>query len=288
MKLHHILMLIIIALGAGYGGARLATTPSTTEAKKETAYERVMRTQTIRCGYFPYAPMLTRDPNTGAMTGIAADVMMAIGQRLGLTIEWTTEFGFASAVSDMQMGRFDVACIGFWRLPQQAKYLTYTSPFLFSQMRAYVRADDTRFDKSYESINQAGIRIISADGQMSATVAKTEFPNATLLMLSNMTPYTQQFEDVIAGKADVMLAEAAAAGLFIAANPGKIRATAMPHPLRTFQNTFAMNMGEESLRTLLDSALIDIIQNGELDRILARYDTNSTIFLKPAAGYTTP
>jgi ABC-type amino acid transport substrate-binding protein len=152
-------------------------------------------------------------------------------------------------------------------------------------MHVYVRADDRRFDAGYATINNPDVRIISADGQMSSAVARTEFPKARLMELPNMTPLSQQVEEVATGKADVFMSEAAAAELYMKANPGKVRRLPAAAPLRIFQNTLAMEIGEERLKTMLDSALIDIIENGELDRILRKYDSAGTMFLKPAAGY---
>lgn len=265
--------------------ALLVLFTGTQAAFAESAYERVMKSGTLRCGYALYAPMLSKDPNTGEMSGIAAEVINAVAKSLSLKIEWTSEFGFATSVTDLQSGRFDVTCIGFWRLPLEAKHLTYTMPFVYSQMNLYVRNDDKRFDKNKNLINDPTVKIISADGQMSSAVARTEFPKAQLVELPNMTPLSQQIEDVVAGKADVFMSENGAAIEYMNKNPGKIRKVPTDGPLRVYQNTFAMNMGENDLKTMLDSALIDVIENGEMDRILKKYDPDGKIFKKVAKGY---
>ncbi len=253
--------------------------------KAETAYQRVLRTNTLRCGYALYAPMLSKDPNTGEMSGIAADVIDAVAKSLDLKVEWTAEFGFATSVSDLESDRFDLTCIGFWRLPLEAKRLTYTMPFVYSQMNLYVRADDTRFDSDFRQIDNTDIKIISADGQMSSAAARVEFPKAHLIELPNMTPLSQQIEDVVAGKADVFMSESAAAEDYMSKNTSKVRKIMTDRPLRVYQNTFAMKMGENDLKTMLDSALIDVIENGEMDKILSKYDPENKIFKKVAKGY---
>ncbi len=280
----------IVAFGIGYlpkptNEHKIPSEKIQSEKKIETAYQRVLRTNTLRCGYALYAPMLSKDPNTGEMSGIAADVIDAVAKSLDLKVEWTAEFGFATSISDLESNRFDLTCIGFWRLPLEAKRLTYTMPFLYSQMNPYVRSDDTRFGGDYSKINEASVRIISADGQMSSSVARTEFPEAQLIELPNMTPLSQQIEDVVAGKADVFMSESAAAEDYMSKNPGKVRKVSTDRPLRVYQNTFAMKMGENDLKTMLDSALIDVIENGEMDKILSKYDPENKIFKKVAKGY---
>ncbi len=277
-----------VAFGIGYLPKKTNMPPAETAAplrKTETAYDRVIRTQVIRCGYMAYDPMIMKDPNTGKISGIAADIMEKIGENLHLKIEWTSEFGFATSVTDLQSGRFDVACIGFWRLPAEAKALTYTVPFAYSPMYAYVRKGDTRFDASYDTINRDGVNIISADGQMSSTVAKTQFPQAKLNELPNMTSPGQQFDELASGKADVFLEEAAVASYYMDKNPDRVQRTAETEPLRVYQNTIGMSMGEIKLKTMLDSAMMDLIENGEIDRILAKYDPQGRMYLKVAKGY---
>lgn len=254
-------------------------------AEKETAYERVMRTGTLRCGYFPYEPMLMRDPNTGAMSGIAADLTEAIGRRLNLKIEWSAEFGFATSVTDLQGGKFDVACMGFWRLPLEAKFFGYTMPFSYSFMQVYARADDKRFDNALEKINSKDITIVSADGHMSSSVARADFPLAKLNELPNMSSLTQQFEDILAGKADVLLTDSSAAAAYMKANPGKIKVVPAARPLHVFQNTFAMDIHETALKSMMDSALIDIVGNGEMEKILKKYDPDGVMYLPVVKGY---
>lgn len=50
--------------------------PAAAETGKESAYECVMRTGTLRCGYILLPPEMNKDPNTGALSVIPACVGM--------------------------------------------------------------------------------------------------------------------------------------------------------------------------------------------------------------------
>lgn len=65
------LLLSIVAVWSAVGGANGGKAP------KETAFERIMRTGTMRCGYVVWAPYLSVDPKTGQMGGVAYDYTMA-------------------------------------------------------------------------------------------------------------------------------------------------------------------------------------------------------------------
>ena len=47
--------------------------------RKETAYERMTRTNTLRCGYNLWEPWVMKDPTTGVMSGAFVDFIEMIG-----------------------------------------------------------------------------------------------------------------------------------------------------------------------------------------------------------------
>ena len=67
-------------------------------SSRETAYDRVMRTRTLRCGYVLYAPAVMKSLNTGAFSGIVYEITELMGKRLGLKVEWAEEVSFGSMI----------------------------------------------------------------------------------------------------------------------------------------------------------------------------------------------
>jgi len=57
------------------------------DKEKESAFDRVMRTKTLRCGYTIYPPFFSKDPNTGEFSGLFHDFTEQIGKELGIKIE---------------------------------------------------------------------------------------------------------------------------------------------------------------------------------------------------------
>ena len=76
-------------------------------ADNETAFDRILRTGTLRCGYTSAPPYLTIDPNTRALSGIQYDIVNEMGRRMDVKIEWAVEAGFSTAVADLQAGKYD-------------------------------------------------------------------------------------------------------------------------------------------------------------------------------------
>ena len=58
---------------------------------EESAYDRVMRTNEIRCGYGIYAPWIQKDLVTGEIKGVMADVAEAVAKQLDMKLVWGEE-----------------------------------------------------------------------------------------------------------------------------------------------------------------------------------------------------
>src|SRR6202012_5680823 len=101
--------------------------------QKESAYQRVMRTQTIRCGYVLWTPFLVKDPNSGKLSGVFYDYTEALAKALHLKIEWDEEMGWADFPSALNEGRVDVMCGGSRPNSSRAREIDFVKPILYQQ-----------------------------------------------------------------------------------------------------------------------------------------------------------
>jgi ABC-type amino acid transport substrate-binding protein len=281
MRIINTFLILICALVAGYGGARLAAPPDKTASitQRESVYERVMRTSELRCGYMLYEPMVYKDPNSGTFSGVAVDLAAELGKLLNIKFIWAEETGWGTAIEGLRTGRYDALCVGFWRLAIEGKYLYYTQPFAYSLNEILVRANDTRFDGDLAAINAAQVRIVSVDGMEASRIARRDFAQAQLIELPNLQSDSDMMEAVANNKADVTFIEAATSDRYMSANPGKLKKLKLPAPIRIFQNTFALPQ-DERLKAMLDTALNELIENGGMDIILDRYDPTRKTLLR--------
>jgi ABC-type amino acid transport substrate-binding protein len=265
----------------------LVTQRSGSAPAHESAYERIMRTKTLRCGYVTYPPIVMRDPNNGKLNGLVVDVMEEIGHLLGVKIDWAEEVTFGTTVAGLQAGRYDAMCIGFWRSTHEGKFVAFTVPFFYSQIGAYVRADEHRFDKGLEALNDPSVKIVAVEGELETILARRDYPKATLYELPGLADLTQVYQELTSGKADVVFREGGMSAQYMAHNPNKIRRLFPDKVLRTYQNTLALPMDDVRLQSILDSALIEMMDNGSMDAILRKYDPDGTMFLRVVKGYET-
>lgn len=81
----------------------------------------------------------------------------------------------------------------------------------------------------------------------------------------------QLFEEVRSGKADVSLMENNAAYRYLKQNSG-LRNVVPDHPVRVFGESFMVRAGEIRLQHMLDSAVEELLNDGFIDQVLAKYE----------------
>lgn len=240
-------------------------------AARETAYERVMRTGVLRCGYFVAAPYLMKDVQTGKFSGIWHDYTEALAADLGLKVEWAEEMGLGDFPTALNNGRIDAYCAGLWSPGARIKVVNYLDPTAFEAMLPYVRVDDHRFDNDLSLLNNKDIKVSTIDGEGGGMVADEDFPLATKLSLPQLSNMADMFNQVVFKKADVFFTTPSAMLEFEKNNPGKLRALA-DKPLRVFPVSLAVKNGEDTLRHMLNMAGRNVLYNGKMDKILTKYE----------------
>jgi ABC-type amino acid transport substrate-binding protein len=242
------------------------------ETASETAYDRVMRTRTLRCGYIVWAPMFMKDPNTGKLSGIFHDYTEELAAVLSLKIDWAEELTPATYVEALKFGRVDMLCSGDWPNATRGQYLIYAPPIFYTALVPYVREKDARFDGHPEKLDDKTVALSVIDGEMSSIVARQDFPAARRVELPQTADAAQMMMQVKDGKADATIAAVGTGMRYIRANPGTVRAVKDVAPFRLFPNTLSVRMGENNLREMMATATQEALNSGRIEKILRRYE----------------
>ncbi len=283
-------LVVLISLVAGAVGGRLAaprmvtavaSSPQAASASSEPAYERVMRTGTLRCGYLLWPPLLTKDPNSGQFKGPWYDIVTEMGKRLGLKIEWTEEVGTATMFEGFRTGRYDALCAPLTSTPERARSADFTIPFAYIPYTLYVRKDDKRFDGNFAAADDPSVRVVTIDGEYSSKIAAEDLPGARAVSLQNMTQGSELLLYVENGKADVAPDDMVSATDFMAAHGNTIRPVAGP-PLRTLPLVLPLPKGEYELKQMLDVTLTEMLDTGFTQKTFENSTSHPGTYLFPA------
>ena len=125
-------LILVSAFVASLLTAKMTNGPKGEAARTESAYERVIKTQTLRCGYIPFVPNMVKDPNTGVLSGLDVELTEALARKMGVKIVWAEEVGWGTVVAGLKAGRFDALCNGAWYNPMEAKEAYFSRPYHFS------------------------------------------------------------------------------------------------------------------------------------------------------------
>lgn len=250
-------------------------------AEKESAFDRIMRTGTIRCGYYVFPPVMNRDPATGELSGFSVDMMNRIAQRGGLKIEWTEEVTFGNWPAALQANRFDVACTPMWPDIPLARGVAFTDPMFFAGLYPMVRADDTRFaNAGVTDFNKPDIIFLTQDGDVASMLVTDAFPLAKNKSVTAATDGPTMMQDLVTKKADVMLTDRNMEIAHNKNNPIKMRLITKDGPVKLQAFTLAAGRQEIILQDWLNTAIRDLLNDGTMDRLLAKWEPEPHTFLR--------
>ncbi|MBM3602594.1 MAG: transporter substrate-binding domain-containing protein, partial [Alphaproteobacteria bacterium] len=247
MKTSQALFVIALSGMVAFFTAKFGSTKQGGVTIQETAYERVMRTGVLRCGYYVFSPITIRDPNTGKLSGLGVDIIESIAKSASLKVEWTEEVDFGNWVPGIKVGRFDALCTATWPEASLAREVSFTRPTFYAGINVYARGDDHRFDNNLDAINDPKITIAVIEGTAQTDLAATYFPKAKLLRLPQNSPGGAQAENVATKKADVIFWDENGVLEYLKNNPNGLRNVAPNRPVKVQPFELAVNQGEYKL-----------------------------------------
>ncbi len=270
---------ILALIAGGLGGAVSGRHNENAQAQQETAFDRIEKTRTLRCGYILWPPYMDIDAQTGKPKGINVDLMDAIGQVLDVNVVWTEEVGWATMLEGLKASRYDAVCSALWQTPSRSMQATFSTPYGYAAAYAWVRAKDTNVPRDLAKLNDKAIRIATLDGEITTSLAKELYPLAQTVSLPQMMPFADLLMNVVTNKADVVFSEEKIVRDFLKSNPGTLRKLS-EKPLTTAPVAIALPQGDVRLKAAIDSALNDIMASPQFDQILAPYGGAEELSLK--------
>ena len=252
-----------------------------------TAFERIMQTGVIRCGYIAWDPMLKVDPTTKQVSGIAHDVFEAAAGYLGLKVEWTKELTWGEFPLALQNNRIDAFCMGSPTSAERARATLQTDPFLFTQFVVAVLSDDARLINNPQNLNKPETTFGQVDGTASVKMMRQAFPSATQVGYPESIPLSQLLLDVGAGKIDATFMAKTMVAIYNQSHPGRLVGLDAPGVGRFLPNVMFVSPHEPRLRDMLNVALNDVLDTGLVGQAVARHQIVPDAYRLPDAPYQT-
>ncbi|MAS86872.1 MAG: hypothetical protein CMH30_02675 [Micavibrio sp.] len=240
------------------------------------AYDRIMQSNEIKCGYAVWPPFVEKDPNTGEMSGILVDIVGEIGKSLDLKINWAYETGYGTYTEDLNTNRMDVMCATLWADAGRIRNSLLIDPFLYSGVYLVVKDGDDRFNDDFSKLNSEEYTIAGIEGDITQTLANRLFPKAKKITLTNISQASELAENVKTGKADATFSDLGFFNDYNLKNPNTVKVLTN-NPAWIFGERMAVKNGETKLKYLLDTAISELVNSGKIDEIIKKYPDTSTM-----------
>ena len=284
MKFPQIVLTAFLSLVVAFATVKyVAPKNSEPAVVKESVYELVIRTGTLRCGYFEEAPFTIVDPNTGKKSGIAVDLVEKIASELGLKVEWTSEINFGMLTEDLKMGRYDAVCASLFALPRAGR-IDYTMPYTYVPVYGFTQKGRTEFDNKLDQLDWTKVSIAGIDGEGITSVLQKKYPQAKFVILPQTSQIADMLTNVVDKKADIGFVLPTVFKSFDANNPNMLQKIATDAPFHVFNVTFGMKPDEPAFKDMLDNMIRILSTNGYMDELFKKYDPDGLLF-RPATFY---
>ncbi len=244
----------------------------TTPALAESAYERVMRTGTIRCGWGTAHPFIQKNLETGQMEGLSVELIDAVADVLDLELDWGEETGWGNLPTSLKTGRVDVACSSLWIDPVRGKQIAYTQPIMYTPVYPYAREDNEKFFVKDPVLNDPSVTIMTQDGDITAMLTQRYYGKAKQITLPNMSMYTDLFLSVTTGKADLTFSNPVVMQEFNKNQEINLKKIDLGKPLVLYANAYAVSIHEHELKEMLDATVAYLLYTGEIQALTDRFE----------------
>ncbi|WP_165759315.1 transporter substrate-binding domain-containing protein [Mycobacterium decipiens] len=241
------------------GEAPVAGHTSTSEADAAPTTLRV-------CTTGDYRPLSYRDPATGQYTGIDIDMANDLAAQLGRTATFVATT-WRSLMTDMAApGKCDLAVGGISKTPAREQLADFTQPYLRTGKTPLATAANADRFQSIEQINRHDVRVIENAAGTNEQFARQNFPNATLIIWPDNTTV---FDQLLEGRADVMITDAIEAVYQAKRNPGLV-AVHPDEPFTTDHKAYLLPKGSQ-LTERVNQWLAHALTDGTFSRFYTQW-----------------
>ena len=250
----------------------------------QTLYQKILKDGKIRVGYISYPPSYIINSD-GTQSGIFHDVFEEVAKNLGIKIEYAKEVTWDGMIQDLKDNKVDMVITGIWPTSQRGKQADFLEPLFYSVVKAYTFAGNTKFDNNIGAINSESVKISTIDGEMTQIIANMDFQKAKQVPVTQMTGVAQTLLELQNKKADITFVEPIIAMEFLEKNPKSIQEVKGLKPLRIFPNCMMIPKNQEDLKSTLNTALQELINNGFVDKVIAKYEKYSNSYYRAQLPY---
>ncbi len=176
--------------------------PCLAAAQPASRLYEVTKNKKLRvCQYPLYYSISYRNPATGEIEGIDADLAKELAKELDAELE-IVESGFATFIADLQANKCDIGMFGVGATLKRAQAVEFSKPYLITNIYAVTRKDGKIH--TWDDIDQQGVKAAVSLGSYIEVFMKSYLKNAEVVAIA--PPNTREAE-LVARRVDVVMTD---------------------------------------------------------------------------------
>lgn len=254
----------LFLLSCAQGDASTKGSPHTTGT-----LQKMIQEKRLVVGYAGYLPFLRRDPNTGVISGYSVDLLKAITDPLGVTIEWK-ETTWDNMKQDLLLGKFDIMVEPIFYTIPRATQVGYTRPYAYFGFGVpVVRKGENRF-RRIEDFNDPKVKLAVTQGVTDQEFVARKLPNANIKLIPG-NDISITLTEVLVGKADAAIADVPTVLQFLKVHPNEVEALFLDNPPAITPAGFLVRRDDIEFLNFLNTALLTLEAGGVFDQLETSY-----------------
>lgn len=176
--------------------------PASAQQQETSRLQTIVESGTLRvCQYPLYYSISYRNPSSGEIEGIDADLSKELAKELGVELD-IVESSFGTFIADLQANKCDIGMFGVGATLQRAQAVEFSKPYLLTSIYAIVKKDGPI--KTWSDIDQPGRHVVTTLGSyiepfMGSYLKSAEF--------TSIAPPATREGELMANRADVVMSD---------------------------------------------------------------------------------
>jgi cyclohexadienyl dehydratase len=213
-----------------------------------------------------YKPFTFKDPGSGTFSGFDIDQAQSLAVALGVKLE-VVPTAWPKLMQDFEAGAFDVAMGGVSVTLDRQKKGFFSIPYMHEGKTPISRCGDKDRFATIADIDKAGVKVITNPGGTNEKFDRANLKTAEIVVFPDNTKI---FDEVAAGKADLMITDASETLYQQKLHPGVLCAIHPEKPFDFAEKAYWVQRDVE-LKAFVDQWLHQSIENGGYRAIYAKW-----------------
>jgi cyclohexadienyl dehydratase len=213
-----------------------------------------------------YRPFTALDKSSGAYSGLDIDLAQSLGVALGVKVEFVAT-SWPALAKDFDAGAFDIAMGGVSITLERAKRGFFSIPYLREGKTPIARCADRDKYQTLADIDRPDVTIIANPGGTNEKFDRAHFHVAQITIYPDNATI---FDQLAAGKADVMITDSSETRYQQKLHPGALCAIHPDKPFDFVEKAYWMQ-ADGALKAFVDQWLHMNLENGAFDAEMAKW-----------------